>query len=175
GIHGAHAPTIAEAFDFSRYPVIVDVGGGVGARLAAILARHPQTRGVLFDVPDVIAKARRRLADDPVAERLALAEGDFFEAVPEGGNAYLLSHIIHDWPEAECLAILRNCRAAMTPSSRLLLIELVLPEGPAPHPGKMLDMTMLVMMGGRERTAAEYAALLEQAGFRLLGVSATGT
>jgi hypothetical protein len=96
-----------------------------------------------------------------------VASGNFFEAVPAGGDVYLLSHIIHDWSEDQCLTILRNCRKAMKPSGRLLIVEMVLPAGDVPHPGKMLDMVMLVVPGGQERTQAEYEALLAKAGFRL--------
>src|SRR5205823_2250978 len=105
--------------------------------------------------------------------RLSVETVDFFEAVPAGGDAYLLSHVIHDWNEDQCLAILRNCRRAMTPRSRLLIVEMVLPAGNVPHPGKLLDIAMLVMPGGQERTEDEYGALLGKAGFRVTRVIPT--
>ena len=175
GIHGDDAPTIAAAFDFSRFATIVDVGGGTGNRLVAILTRHAGVSGLLFDQPHVINEARALYDGGALGTRLAFAAGSFFDAVPEGGDAYVLSHIIHDWPRDKALAILRAVRAAMTPGARLLLIEMVLPGGPAPHPGKALDMTMMVMLGGQERTREEYAELLAEAGFRLLDVTPTGT
>jgi hypothetical protein len=108
-----------------------------------------------------------------VADRVAITPGSFFDGVPSGGDAYLLSHIIHDWSEAQCLTILGHCRQVMTPDSRVLIIEMVLPSGNAPHPGKMLDMMMLVGPGGQERTEPEYRALLGKAGLQLKKVVAT--
>ncbi len=115
------------------------------------------------------------MQEQGVAERVALRSGDFFESVPEGGDAYVLSHVIHDWNEDQCITILENCRKVMGPNSRLLLVEMVLPTGDAPHPGKMLDMVMLVVPGGQERTEAEYADLLGKAGFRLARVIPTAS
>lgn len=174
-IHATEPPAIAEAYDFSRFGTIVDVGGGSGNLLATILERHPAPRGVLYDLPDVIAHARELLAARALGGRLGFAGGDFFEEVPPGGDAYLLSHIIHDWEEAKCLEILERCRAAMTPEARLLIIETVLPTGDGPHPGKLRDVTMLVFTAGRERTEPEYAALLGKAGFSLVGVTPTAS
>ena len=110
-----------------------------------------------------------------VANRVTIQAGSFFERVPAGGDAYLLSHIIHDWSEDQCLTILGNCRRTMRPEARLLLIEMVLPEGDTPHPGKMLDLMMLVGPGGQERTEQEYGALLDKAGFRLTRVVPTSS
>jgi hypothetical protein len=110
-----------------------------------------------------------------VAARVTVEPGSFFERVPAGGDAYLLSHIIRDWNEQQCLTILGNCRRAMQPASRLLIIEMVLPEGDTPHPGKMLDLMMLVGPGGQERTEQEYGGLLAKAGFRLTRVVPTAS
>jgi len=156
------------AYDFSPFRSIVDVGGGHGALLAAILGRHAAARGTLFDLPHVVAGAEPFLASAGVAPRCERIGGDFFSAVPAGGDAYLLSQILHDWDDARCLAILRRCRAAINPGGKVLVVELVLPPGDAPSFGKWLDLQMLAMApGGRERTAAEYETLLAGAGFAL--------
>ncbi|MBC7809930.1 MAG: methyltransferase [Burkholderiales bacterium] len=173
GFHGAEPPAIAAAYDFSPFETIVDVGGATGNLLAAILAQHAGPRGILFDMPHVVSEAPALLKAHGVAERVSIESGSFFEAVPAGGDAYLLSHIIHDWNEDQCLTILSNCRKAMKPGGRLLIIEMVLPAGDTPHPGKVLDMVMLVIPGGQERIESEYAALLEKAGFRLTSVIPT--
>lgn len=173
GFHGAEPPAIAKAYDFSQLATVVDVGGATGNMLAAILAQHPGPRGVLYDRPHVVRDAPALLATRGVAERVRIEPGNFFDGVPAGGDVYLLSHIIHDWNEEQCLTILGHCRRAMKPEARLLIIETVLPPGDMPHPGKMLDMVMLVLPGGQERTAAEYDELLGKAGFRMTRVVPT--
>jgi hypothetical protein len=173
GIHGAEPPAVAAAYDFSALETIVDVGGATGNLLTTILTRHPQPRGVLFDLPHVIQDAPRLIEKQGLTNRITIEAGNFFERFPVGGDAYLLSHIIHDWPEDQCLKILENCRQVMQPDSKLLIIEMVLPAGDTPHPGKLLDMSMLVITGGEERTEEEYEALLGKAGFRLTGVVPT--
>ncbi len=175
GFHGAEPPAVAEAYDFSGFGTVVDVGGATGNMLAAVLGRHPEPRGVLFDLPHVVRDAPELFRARGVADRVRIEGGSFFETVPAGGDAYILSHVIHDWDEGQCLTILGHCRAAMKPDARLLIVEMVLPAGDAPHPGKMLDLTMLVMPGGQERTEAEYAALLDKAGFRLTRVVPTAS
>jgi hypothetical protein len=175
GFHGQEPPAVAEAYDFSGFDTVVDVGGATGNLLAAILTSHTGPRGILFDRPYVVAGAPALLQERGVAERVSIRSGDFFESVPEGGDAYVLSHVIHDWSEDQCSTILENCRKAMGPNSRLLLVEMVLPAGDAPHPGKMLDMVMLVLPGGQERTEAEYAELLGKTGFRLARVIPTAS
>jgi hypothetical protein len=173
GFHGAEPPAVAGSYDFSNFKTVVDVGGASGNLLATILGRYPAPRGILFDLPHVVRDAPALLAARGLADRVTIQAGSFFEIVPEGGDAYLLSHIIHDWSEKQCLSILGNCRRAMGPASRLLIIEMVLPEDDTPHPGKMLDLVMLVGVGGQERTAQEYRALLEKAGFRLTRIVPT--
>ncbi|MGO4408073.1 methyltransferase [Bosea sp. RAF48] len=167
GFHGREPPAVAEAYDFSAFGTVVDVGGASGNLLAAILARHPGPRGILFDRPHVVVDAPALLAERRVQARVAIEAGDFFEKVPSGGDAYVLSHVIHDWSEEHCLTILGHVRKAMQPDGRLLLVEMVLPAGDTPHPGKVLDMVMLVLPGGQERTEEEYRQLLAKAGFRL--------
>jgi O-methyltransferase domain/Dimerisation domain len=175
GIHGAEPSAVAAAYDFSGLGTVVDVGGATGNLLAAILTSHPGPRGLLFDLPHVVRDAPRLLQARGVADRVAIEPGSFFETAPAGGDAYVLSHIIHDWTEDQCLTILGHCRKAMKPGSRLLIVEMVLPAGDTPHPGKMLDIGMLVLPGGQERTEAEYAALLTKGGFRPTGVTPTAS
>lgn len=155
---------------------IVDVGGGVGALLAAILARRPDAHGVLFDLPHVTTDATERIEQAGVSQRCKVVAGDFFQEVPPGGDLYLLKGIIHDWDDQHALAILRNCRAAIADGGRLLVIGHVLAPGNAPSWGKLLDLEMLVMThGGRERSEVEYRALLRQAGFELERVIPTAS
>lgn len=168
GFHGAEPDAVAAAYDFSDLTGIVDVGGATGNMLAAILDGHAGSRGLLFDLPHVVSEAPAVLAAKGVVDRIEIAGGDMFEAVPHGGDAYLLSHVLHDWPEERCLTILDRCRAAMPSCSRLLVVEIVLPEGNEAHPGKMLDMAMLAVANGEERTEAGYRQLLTKAGFRLV-------
>jgi hypothetical protein len=173
GFHGQEPAAVASAYDFSGLATIVDIGGATGNLLAAVLGQNPQARGILFDLPHVVRAAPALLESRGLAGRVTIDAGSFFERAPAGGDAYLLSHIIHDWSEEQCLTILGNCRKAMKPDGRLLIIEMVLPPGNEPHPGKMLDIMMLLGPGGRERTAAEYETLLGRAGFRLTRVVPT--
>jgi hypothetical protein len=167
GIHGAEPPAVAAAYDFSAFKTVVDVGGATGNMLAAILTRYAGARGVLFDRPHVVSAAPAFLKSRGVMDRVTIEAGDFFRSVPGGGDAYVLSHVIHDWSEEQCLTILGNCRKAMKPDSRLLIVEMVLAAGDVPQFGKIIDIVMLVIPGGQERTEAEYRTLLSKAGFRL--------
>ncbi len=173
GFHGAEPTAVVAAYDFSTINSIVDVGGATGHLLTTILASNPACVGTLFDLPHVVRDAPALIEARGLSDRVTIEAGSFFDGVPAGGDAYLLSHIIHDWSEEQCLAILRNCRQAMHPTSRLLIIEMVLPPGNTPHPGKMLDLMMLVGPGGRERTAEEYGTLLGQAGLQMTRIVAT--
>ena len=158
-------PVLA-AYDFSGFGTIVDVGGGHGRLLAAILRKTPQARGILFDAESVVAGAPAVLDAAGVADRTAVVGGSFFESVPSGGDAYVLKHIVHDWDESKVLEILRNVRTAMAANTKLLVIETVIPDDDREHLSKLLDLEMLVAGTGKERTAAEYAQLLSRAGFR---------
>jgi hypothetical protein len=173
GFHGGEPPAVAAAYDFSSFETVVDVGGGTGNLLTAILGRHPAARGILADRPHVVREAPALIEARGLEDRVTIESIDFFKGVPAGGDAYLLSHVIHDWNEDQCLTILGNCRKAMKSSGRLLIIEMVLPAGDTPHPGKVLDIAMLVMPGGQERTEEEYGTLLSKAGFRLTRVVPT--
>jgi hypothetical protein len=170
---GASIAAVIDAFDFSRFGTLVDVGGGNGALLASVLAANPALRGVLFDQAHVVAGADQVLEAAGVADRCQIESGDFFEAVPEGGDAYLLRSIIHDWEDEESRAILRVVRAAMPEGAALLVVERDLGAPNEDAPVKFSDLNMLVGPGGRERTQDEYAALLESTGFRLVGVTPT--
>ena len=173
GFHGSEPPTVAEAYDFSGIQTVVDVGGATGNMLAAVLSRHTGLRGVLYDLPHVVGDAPALLKARGVLDRVTIETGSFFERVPAGGDAYLLSHIIHDWSEEKCLTILRNCREAMRPGGRILIVETVLPEGDTPHQGKLQDLVMLLVPGGQERSEKEYVELLGKAGFQLRRVVPT--
>ena len=173
GFHGGETPAVAAAYDFSQFETIVDVGGATGNMLSAILSHHAGPRGVLFDMEHVVADAPAFLEKNGVADRVTIESGSFFESVPEGGDAYILSHIIHDWNEDQCLTILGNVRRSMKPDGKLLIVEFVLPEDDTPHLGKLADIVMLVIPGGQERTPAEYDELLTKAGFRMTQVVAT--
>jgi hypothetical protein len=174
--HGAEPPAVAAAYDFSGIGTIVDVGGGTGNLLTTILLVNPGVPGVLHDMPHVATEARALIASRGLSERCTVSEGSFFDEVPEGGDAYLLSHIIHDWDEASCLKILTACRRAMKSGGRLLVVEMVIPPGNDFHPSKLSDMIMLAFTpGGCERTAQEYAALFAKAGFALRRVVPTAS
>jgi hypothetical protein len=165
---GQETAAVIAAYEWPASATIVDVGGGQGALLAAILARNPDVHGVLFDMPHVIAAARGLIEEAGLADRCELAAGDFFERVPAGGDLYLLKRVVHDWDDERASAILRSCRAAMGDRSRLLVIEHILPPGNAPSWGKLLDLQMLVLTpGGRERDEAGFRALLASTGLRL--------
>jgi O-methyltransferase domain len=175
GFHGLEPPAIASAYDFSAFQTIVDVGGSTGSLLATILSQHPEPHGILFDLPHVVRDAPALIQRRGLGDRIRTEGGNFFESVPAGADAYILSHIIHDWSREQCLIILGHCRRAMNSGGRLLLAEMVLPRGDAPHPGKMLDMIMLTVTGGEERTASQYGALLADAGFRMTRVVPTAS
>jgi len=175
GFHGREPPAVAEAYDFSGIGSLVDVGGASGNMLGHVLSRHPGVTGVLYDLPHVVVDAPPLLESFGVQDRVNIEGGSFFESVPAGHDAYLLSHIIHDWDDGENAMILGNVREAMKPDGKLLLVEMVLPEGDEPHMGKMLDMMMLLVPGGEERTPSEYAALLEPNGFHMTRVVPTAS
>jgi hypothetical protein len=164
---------VLSAYDFSQFGTVVDIGGGYGRLLTSILHAHPGMRGVLFDQPHVIAGASELLRATGVDARCELVSGDFFAEVPRNGDAYILSQIVHDWDDERCLAILTTCRRAIAPSGRLLVVELVIAPGNDPDFGKFLDLHMLALVGGRERTQSEYRDLLGEAGFQVTRVVPT--
>lgn len=165
GVHDGETIPVLDAYDFAPFRTIVDVGGGNGHALAALLRRHPDARGVLFDLPQVAERARQTVSRRGVSNRLEFAGGDFFDSVPPNGDAYLLRHVLHDWDDDEAAAILRNCRKAMRPEGRVLVVETVIPSGNQACFGKWLDLMML-LVGGRERTRDQYLELFSEAGLR---------
>jgi hypothetical protein len=164
---------IVQAYDFSGIRTLVDVAGGHGQLLTGILKANPGLQGILFDLPPVIAGAGELLSKECVQEQVKLVSGDFFQSVPAACDAYLLKHILHDWNDAECLRILRNIRSVMHESGKLLIVEMLITPGNVPEPSKILDLQMLIMEGGRERTADEFQNLLAGAGFRITRVVPT--
>jgi SAM-dependent methyltransferase len=164
---------VVSAYDFSGAGKVVDIGGGQGTLLGAILRVYPEMHGILFDAPAVVEGARRRLEAMRLAERCEVVGGDFFEPVPEGGDTYLLSSVLHDWDDENSLLILRNCRRAMKQNGKLLLIECVIPHSSEPSFSKLLDLQMLVVTGGRERTEEQFRNLLSTAGFEMKHIIST--
>jgi len=164
------APGVAQAYDFGRFGTLMDVAGGRGFLLATILKRHPNLRGILLELPHVAESARQTFAAEDLDYRCQVVSGDFIESVPPGADAYLMKHIIHDWDDAHALTILRNIHKVIQPSGRLLLVETVVPTGNEPSFAKLLDLEMMVLPGGLERTRDEYRDLFAAAGFRLLEI-----
>lgn len=171
------AIAVAATYDFSGLGTLVDVGGGSGALLIAILGMHPHLRGVVFDQPAAADRARDAIAAAGLADRCTASGGDFFVEVPRGGDAYLLKHVIHDWDDERAIAILRSCRRAMTPDARLLLIEGIYParidRSLASRGAAANDVNMLVNTGGRQRSEREMRELYDAAGFAVTRVVPT--
>lgn len=169
-----HAGAVLGAYDFSGLRSLCDVGGGHGLFLAAILRKYASLRGVLFDLPHVVAGAETQLRAFGVETRCERQGGSFFESVPSGHDAYVMSHVLHDWDDDACVRILGSCRDAMRPDSRLLVVDALLPPGGnAFHPAKLADLQMMVTLNGKERTEAEFQALFAATGLRLARVIRT--
>jgi SAM-dependent methyltransferase len=166
------AAAVLKAYDFSKAGTVVDVGGGHGALLLAILKANPGVKGVVFDAPQVAAGATDAIKAAGMGDRCRAEGGDFFKAVPTG-DLIVMKNIIHDWNDAKATAILKACRAAVKPTGKLLLVELVVPPGFAPHMAHILDLEMMVICDGKERTEAEYRELLASAGFKLTRIIPT--
>lgn len=171
----AEANAVVDGYDFPEAGTLVDVGGGHGALVTAVLRARPKVRAVLFDQPAVVAGAERAVAKAGIAERCQIIGGSFFQKVPTGGDIYTLKDIVHDWEDVLAVKLLRACRRAMDDRARLLVIERVIPPGDAPSPAKLVDVMMLALTGGRERTLAEYRVLLERAGLTLVRTMKTAT
>lgn len=170
---GVAADAVVEAYDFGGVQTIVDIAGGHGRLLTGILEANPKMRGILFDLAHVLAGAGEQVATSIAAERVEFVDGDFFASVPEGADAYIMKHIIHDWDDERAVKILQNIKQAMNPSGRVLLVEALIAEGNNQDFGKLLDLEMLVSPGGKERTAEEYKELFARAGLKLTRIVPT--
>ncbi|MDN5753684.1 MAG: acetylserotonin O-methyltransferase [Nitrosospira sp.] len=169
----AASAAVADGYDFTGINRLVDVGGGHGMLLSSILEKYPQMSGALIDAPSVIAGTKEAIEARGLAERCDAVGGDFFVSVPAGGDAYIMKHIIHDWNNERASAILQNCHRKMPENGKLLVVEIVIPEGNVPSLGKLLDLEMLVLLHSYERTEAEYRELFERSGFRLTRIVPT--
>ncbi len=158
---------VIPAYDFSDFKTIVDVGGGNGALLMAILQTAIHAKGIVFDEEYVTNETQKEIATKKFSERCSVKAGSFFDSVPEGADCYVMKHILHDWNDEKSIQILGNCKKAMKPDSKLLVIEAVIPTGNSPHPGKFMDINMMAMTGGKERTEKEYSTLFDKAGLKL--------
>jgi SAM-dependent methyltransferase len=175
GMYGGLGQAVVGAYDFSRLNSVIDLGGGTGRLLATILQSNQRLRGALFELRETASEARSFFEASGLIARCDVIEGDFFQSVPSGHDAYLLAHVLHDWTDEQSLSILRNCRHAMAQDGKVLIIETVLPEGNAPHHAKLMDLLMLTVTGGAERTADEFAWLLAVADFKLTRIFPTST
>ena len=173
--HGYETAAMLDAYDFSGVKTLADIGGGNGSLLTGALKRYPAMRGILFDIEHVLAGARPRIAAAGMESRVATTSGDFFKAVPSGGDAYIMKQIIHDWPDDRAVVILRNIHRALAnqPNGRVILLESIIQTGDQLDFGKLIDIEMLLLPGGRERTEAEFRRLFELAGFKLARVVPT--
>jgi len=173
GVHGRETAAMVEAFDLTGVKVLADVGGGNGSLLTAVLQRYPNMQGILFDLPGVIERAKKNIEAAGLVKRCQCVAGNFFESVARGADAYLMRHIIHDWDDERSTVILKNIHAVLPANGRVLVVENVIEPGNAPAFGKLLDLTMLVLPGGKERTAEEYRTLYAAAGFKLTRIVPT--
>lgn len=169
----ATIPAIVEAYDFSGIGKLVDIGGGHGVLLSGILKANPPIQGVLFDLSSVIAGAKELLEKESILPRVECITGDFFHSVPSGADVYIMKNVIHDWDDQPSIAILKNIHTAMNGKGKVLLVELVIPEGNEPNLSKLVDLQMLLTSGGKERTKEEYRKLLESSGFKLTNIYPT--
>lgn len=172
GFSAMEIPAVIQGYDFSGIRKLVDVAGGHGSLLCAVLKANPAVKGVLFDMPSVTAGARSTIEAEGLAGRCEVVGGDFFQSLPAGGDAYMMKHIIHDWDDERSIQILKNCRSAMTPGGRVLLVETVIKPGNDPDFFKLLDIAMLTI-SGRERSEEQFRSLYERAGLRLKRVVPT--
>jgi hypothetical protein len=166
-ISGMAIEPVLGSYDFSAASKIVDVGGAHGALVGAIVQKHPQATGIVLDLPHVVAGTKPALEARGLSGRVEVMAGDFFKEVPAGADLYLLKHILHDWDDAKCVAILENVKKAMKPTSKVVVVEFALPEDATPSMAHFMDLNMLVMLDGRERTKDQYGALFAKAGLRL--------
>ncbi len=167
-VKAAHSHrAIIDVYDFSGINTLTDIGGGLGALMAEILQANPSMKGIVADIHSVTQKGEEFIRSRGLEDRCKTVECDFFKDIPAGSDGYLMSHILHDWPDDRCKKILRNCHKAMKPESTLLVVEMIVPPGNQPSIAKLLDLEMLVTTGGRERTEEEFKTLLDSSGFEL--------
>jgi len=175
GFHGPETKAMIKAYDYAGIETLVDIGGGNGTVLIEVLKKNKQMKGILYDLPGVIERAKENLANAKLAKRCQAIAGSFFESAPPGGDAYQMRHIIHDWTDEQCHTILSHIRKVIPATGRLLVIEMVIKPRNEPQPAKWLDLNMLVLPGGRERTEAEYREMFARAGFNLERIVPTPT
>ena len=175
GMYGGLGPTLLDAYDFSGIRKVIDIGGGTGRLIAALLESHHNLVGAVFEIPQAAAEARRFLSDASLDSRCEVIEGDFFDSIPTGYDAYILAHVLHDWDDVRATSILRNCRRSVPSGGRLLIVEALLPDNDAPHHSKMIDLLMMTVTGGAERSAANFSKLLAATDFEVARVLATPT
>lgn len=173
GVHGIESMAMVEAFDLSGVKVLADIGGGNGSLLSAVLGKYPTMQGILFDLPGVIERAKTNIEKAGLSGRCSCVAGNFFENVAPGADAYLMRHIIHDWDDDRCVKILKTVHAVLPTGGRVLVVETVIEPGNAAAFGKMLDLTMLALPGGKERTEKEYRELFMASGFQLTRIVPT--
>ncbi len=175
GFHGPETQAMIQAYDYTGINTLVDVGGGNGTVISAVLKHNPTMKGILYDLPNVVERAKKSLADAGLASRCQTVAGSFFESAPPGGDAYQMRHIIHDWTDEQCHTILTHIRKVIPKTGKLLVIEMVVKPRNEPQMAKWLDLNMMVIPGGRERTEAEYREMYAKAGFELTRVVPTPT
>ena len=165
-IHGGETAPMVDTYDFSVFNTIVDIGGGNGDLISAVLKKNPKVKGILFDLPEVVGRSQSNISARGLDERCKLESGSFFESVSTGGDAYIMRHILHDWSDDDAVTILNNCRKAMNPGAKILVVEAVIQDGNEPSPFKLLDLSML-LIGGKERTNKQFEVIFSRAGLKL--------
>lgn len=171
--HGPETGAVLDAYDYDGVSVLADIGCGSGAVMIATLQRHPAMHGILYDQAHVMERTAKNVQAAGVADRLTIANGNFFESVPAGADAYAMRHILHDWQDDQCVAILRNIRRVIPSNGRLLVIETVVPDGNGASPSKMFDVIMMLVPDGLERSEGQFQAIFKASGFELAGVTPT--
>lgn len=174
-VHGAETEAMLDSYDFSGFQCVADIGGGNGSVLEGLLRSHPLMQGILFDLPNVAERAKIAMGSSAISERCRFVGGDFFKDIPVAADGFLLRHILHDWSDADAITILRNCRQALPAHGKVLIAEMILPDGDEPSPVPMFDLMMLVVAGGKERTVAAYGDILEAAELALSNVTPTAS
>ncbi len=174
-VSGFASQAVLDAYDFSRFQTVLDVGGGNGSMVLSILKRYPKAKGIVADLPYIEAQAKASIQEAGMADRCRFQAADFFQGVPEGADAHVLKFILHDWNDEESVQLLKSCRSAIAPDGRILVLEVVVPESSGPDLSHLMDMNMMVMTGGMERTAKEYESLLARGGFQLTRIVPTAS